>query len=1205
MSRWTRLLIALLIALWAQKVVTADQHVVDGLILFGAAAALFVANAPAPREEDLASHGNGSTQDSVSRRALWLAGLAAGSTAIAAIVLWSRLSNPVGLALWLGGLALFLAALWPAPRPAPRSATASEIPLKLEALVLVSILLVAFLARASALGTIPNGLQSDEGNNGLEALKWLSGAPYSPYAEANEGQATLFTYLIALGLRLFGVTVPSMRLIPVLIGTLTVAVFYDMARELSGPRAGLVGAALLAASRWHLTFSRIIYELIMVPLCAVWLFYCLYLGLRDGRRRDFVLAGYALALGLNTYTAFRVIPLGVALLALYWLVGRRQRLATKLRRLGLFALSAVMGLVPLAIYVVQRPEVVLIRTKHISVLQDIERAGSLSPLWDNGRKYLLMFNLRGDGGALNNLPDAPMLDMIVGALFILGTAYALWHWRHPKMFLLLAWTAGVLPAGILSVAHEAPSARRVIGLVPVIYLLVTAVVDAFWRASLRAWRGRGGRAWAVGFGTLAVAVGVSNALTYFTLQARHPAVWRAHSPHEAAIGQYIARLEPPAYLYLSPVFDRHSAITFIAHDPDYLPLDLSRHLPVREPQETGVIYVLEPASRRLEPLFHQFYPTGVWKEHLDPYGGLLFNTFEVSPAQQAEARGLNARYYRHAGWRSPAAFIRRDEAIAFDWRGDPPLPYPFSVEWRSALLVPQYGQYGLTMQASGPFTLTLDGGTLLSGEAGSHSTEQVLLGGFHDLQLRYVAETGAGGPLLLWEGLVGARQAVPPSAFYAFEMPEYGLNGYYFPNADWQGSPRVVQRDLFLTAGEVLRAPYSIIWRGKLLAEESGLYKLGTNSDDGSLLFVDGQLVVDNGGPHGARYVEGSANLTAGYHDFELRYFQDGGSRALDVWWTLPGGKRELISPTSLFPWEGEAPAWRPAEPEQAQVPLPGVLAGQAWRVWAATEEEGQEREGEGAMSPRGVAVSPVTGWIYVSDAVERQVRVFDAEGTQLFAFGKEADMQEPGDLVVDSQGDVFVLDPPADSVLRFTGDGQFASRLREALRLFRPRGIGIDRFDRLYVADTGGSRVVVASANGELLAAWGGVGAGPGQFNQPTDVAVAPDGQVYVADTFNRRVQRLDADGAYLGEWPILTANTYDSPHLAVSPADVLYLTSPEEHQVLAYDLAGRFLDQVGERGEGPGQFLKPVAIAVDGRGRLYVADPLLGRVQGFQPAE
>ncbi|MFZ5917748.1 MAG: PA14 domain-containing protein [Chloroflexota bacterium] len=1189
MARWTRLIVAFALALWAQSIVSNSQQPLDGVLLFGAAALLFVTAAPAPREEMPTSP----DPAALPGRRVGLALVGMAGVAAAAVLFWMYLSSPLGLALWLGGLALFLFALWPA-RSAPLPTSNPELSRRLELLILACILLTALTVRVTGLGAIPNGLQSDEGNNGLEALKWLSGAPYSPYAEANEGQATLFSILVALSLKLFGVSVPSMRLVSAVVGTLTVLSFYVLAREFHGPRAALVGAALLAGSRWHLTFSRIIYELILAPLAAIWLFYFLQRGLRGHRRRDLVLAGYALALGLNTYTAFRTIPIGAGVLILYWLVRRRRELWTALRDAGLFALSSALGLVPLAVYAVQKPDVFLGRTQHISIWNDVQQAGSLEPLWNNLKEYLLMFNVQGDGASLNNLPGEPMLGLIVGALFILGLAYALRHWRQPRAFLALAWMLGVLPAGVLSVAHEAPSARRVIGLVPVIYVLAAAIIDALWRASLAAWRGRGCRVWAIGFGALAAVASVSGVATYFGQQAHHPQVWRAFSPHEAAIGHYIANLDRPAQLYLSPVFNRHSAITFIAGDPAYVVLDLTRHLPVREPQTSDVIYIMEPASRRLEPLFHQFYPSGVWVEHLDPYGGLLFNTFTLTPQQQAEALGLNGRYYANPNWQSPAALTRRDTALDFDWRSEAPLAMPFSAEWTSALLVPQYGPYELTLQASGSFTLTLDGELLLSGGAGLHSVRQTLVGGFHAFGLRTTVETADGEPALWWAGPVGERQTVPGSAFYAFDVPEFGLVGSYFPNANWAGTPSIVQRDIFLTAGEVLPSPYSIIWRGKLLVEKPGLYKLGTNSDDGSLLYVDGVLVVDNGGPHGARYVEGSINLTGGYHDLELRYFQDGGSRALDLWWTPPGGQKELIPPTALLPWEGEAPVWQPTGISETSVAPPGAMAAQFWRMWL---------DPEAGMQPRGVAVSPIDGRVYVADAANRRIQVFDNEGQPLFAFGQDAGLDEPGDLVIDSQGNVFVLEPQNDSVVRFTGEGQYVARFRETLRLFRPRGIGIDSAGRLYIADTGGGRVVVMAPSGEVLARWGEAGAGPGQFDQPTDVAAGPDGNIYVADTFNLRVQWLDADGIYLGEWPIQPANTYDAPHLAVSPGHVLYLTSPEESRVFAYDLSGAFLGEIGARGEEPGQLQKPVGVAVDAQGRLYVTDPVQGRVLGFQP--
>ena len=54
----------------------------------------------------------------------------------------------------------------------------------------------------------------------------------------------------------------------------------------------------------------------------------------------------------------------------------------------------------------------------------------------------------------------------------------------------------------------------------------------------------------------------------------------------------------------------------------------------------------------------------------------------------------------------------------------------------------------------------------------------------------------------------------------------------------WHGSPPEV---------------FSATWTGSIVALREGMYTLATVSDDGSSVFVDGRLVVDNGGSHGAR----------------------------------------------------------------------------------------------------------------------------------------------------------------------------------------------------------------------------------------------------------------------------------------------------------------------------------------------------------------
>jgi hypothetical protein len=61
---------------------------------------------------------------------------------------------------------------------------------------------------------------------------------------------------------------------------------------------------------------------------------------------------------------------------------------------------------------------------------------------------------------------------------------------------------------------------------------------------------------------------------------------------------------------------------------------------------------------------------------------------------------------------------------------------------------------------------------------------------------------------------------------------------------------------------------------GYLDVAAAGTYTFALNSDDGSLLFIDGSLVVDNGGAHAPRVTIGSANLTAGRHCFEVQFFE-------------------------------------------------------------------------------------------------------------------------------------------------------------------------------------------------------------------------------------------------------------------------------------------------------------------------------------------
>lgn len=64
---------------------------------------------------------------------------------------------------------------------------------------------------------------------------------------------------------------------------------------------------------------------------------------------------------------------------------------------------------------------------------------------------------------------------------------------------------------------------------------------------------------------------------------------------------------------------------------------------------------------------------------------------------------------------------------------------------------------------------------------------------------------------------------------------------------------------------------------------ERGVYRFYTFSDDGSKLYIDGELIVDNDGGHSGRRAEGKVALEAGYHELHLLYFEDYMGQELEV----------------------------------------------------------------------------------------------------------------------------------------------------------------------------------------------------------------------------------------------------------------------------------------------------------------------------------
>ena len=148
----------------------------------------------------------------------------------------------------------------------------------------------------------------------------------------------------------------------------------------------------------------------------------------------------------------------------------------------------------------------------------------------------------------------------------------------------------------------------------------------------------------------------------------------------------------------------------------------------------------------------------------------------------------------------------------------------------------------------------------------------------------------------------------------------------------------------------------------------------------------------------------------------------------------------------------------------------------------------------------------------------------------------------------------------PSGKVLATFGGGLFV----------QPHGLYVDRDGNIWVTDVNakggiGHQVFKFSPDGKVLLRLGKAGVkgdGPDTFNQPSAVVVAPNGDIFVAD-------------GHIGE---------DS-----------------NERVVKFTKDGKFIKTWGKRGTGPGEFDGPHAIAMDSRGRVFVADRSNNRIQIF----
>jgi hexosaminidase len=94
---------------------------------------------------------------------------------------------------------------------------------------------------------------------------------------------------------------------------------------------------------------------------------------------------------------------------------------------------------------------------------------------------------------------------------------------------------------------------------------------------------------------------------------------------------------------------------------------------------------------------------------------------------------------------------------------------------------------------------------------------------------------------------------------------------------------------------------YGIRFDGYLRVQSDGFYQFAVESDDGSVLQIDDEVVADNDGNHASRIVTGHIPLRQGFHKVKLEYFQSEGGGSLHISWAASGYELKPLDGSALY----------------------------------------------------------------------------------------------------------------------------------------------------------------------------------------------------------------------------------------------------------------------------------------------------------------
>ena len=237
--------------------------------------------------------------------------------------------------------------------------------------------------------------------------------------------------------------------------------------------------------------------------------------------------------------------------------------------------------------------------------------------------------------------------------------------------------------------------------------------------------------------------------------------------------------------------------------------------------------------------------------------------------------------------------------------------------------------------------------------------------------------------------------------------------------------------------------------------------------------------------------------------------------------------------------------------------------------------------------SPKGLAMDPITNYLYICDDGNDRVQVFNKSLEFLFIF---SDKMKGPDFICIKHNKVYVTQFRANLLTVYSTDGKYLQSVggegNDNLEFDGPSGLDIsNELDRIYIAEHGNDRI--QSLNLDL------------SFHSiiddiygSKDVQLTPK-EIVVLSARNPCISLYSYTHQLIREM-IPHGKTY---HLISSYAFVvdesfnILITGADSHCVCVYSHRGEFLHKFGKEGNQEGEFIEPHGITICPQGRIIVS--------------